>query len=119
MVAVAFILATSVVEAVAPSSRSIALGAFRPSTTSTVTLYPSARHFASASCAMLCATSIVRTRDWGSCAKSLVESAAMALIVTASLVHVMLWSLLYKLVGQTIGLCRLPVYWWPPPDSLR
>src|SRR5258706_16419492 len=38
IVAVAFILATSVVAGVAPSSRSIAFGAFRESTTSTVTL---------------------------------------------------------------------------------
>src|SRR6478672_11102353 len=53
IVAVAFILATSVVDAVAPSSRIMALGALRPSTTSTVTLYPSARHFAIASCAMV------------------------------------------------------------------
>src|SRR5438128_2518064 len=65
IVAVAFIFATSVVEAVAPSSRTIAFGALRPSTTSTVTLYPSARHFAIASFAIASATSRVSTFDVG------------------------------------------------------
>src|SRR5260370_9530147 len=44
IVAVAFILATSVVDAVAPSSRITPFGALRPATTSTVTFYPSAPH---------------------------------------------------------------------------
>src|SRR5580704_309870 len=84
IVAVAFILATSVVAAVAPSSRIIAFGALRPSTTNTVTLYPSARHLAIASCAMVSATSNVRTFAVGSCANPLVERASIAALRTTT-----------------------------------
>src|SRR3989442_1611953 len=87
IVAVAFILATSVVDAVAPSSRSIAFGALRPSTTSTVTFYPSARHFAIASFAFMSATSSVSTFDVGSCANPLVERAAIAAVNTTRFVR--------------------------------
>src|SRR5665213_3968144 len=55
----AFIRATSPVAIPAPSSRRNAFRLLAPSTTLTVTLYPSARHFIMASCAMDCATSTV------------------------------------------------------------
>src|SRR5439155_1733272 len=80
IVAVAFILATSVVDAGAPSSRISAFGALRPSTTSTVTLYPSALHLVIAPCAILCATSIVRILVAGSCANAFTETAAIAIL---------------------------------------
>jgi hypothetical protein len=85
IVAVAFIFATSVVDAVAPSARKSALGAFNPSTTNTVTLYPSAWHLAMASCAIACATSSVSTFEFGSWASALPVSIAPAAIRTASL----------------------------------
>jgi len=84
MVVVTFILAISVVAGIAPSSRNIAFGMLRTSTTSTVTLYPSARHFASASDAMVWATSSVSIFVVGSCADALVEHTAIATVRASS-----------------------------------
>src|ERR1700727_197069 len=103
MVAVAFILATSVVEAVAPSSRSNALGELRASTTSTVTRYQTARQFAITSCAISWATSTVRILDGGSCAKALVERAAKTVAETANVVSFMACMLVLYCAFRAFG----------------